>query len=345
MAAAVTVASFSNTVGAAPVEGAGSTFALPVLNAWKKSFLQKRSGGGDFGVDEFGIDYEPIGSLAGIMRLAQPDIDFAASDAPLSPEQLEKRDLAQFPLVMGGLAVVANLEGVAPGQLRLSGDLVAKIYFGTINKWNDPAIAAINPGLMLPDQAIVPMHRQDGSGSTFTFTRYLSSMNAEWKSGPGSDTLINWPPVGQAAEGTSGLIAKVKENPGAIAYVEFGQAEREKLGYAQITNRAGTFVTPSAKTFSDTASSARWDAAKDFYLQLTDVDTVDAYPLGTVTFALMHKTQTSSSRTRRALFFLEHGLQSGARDASDLGYVPVPAAVVEKIKTYWHETFPGAVGL
>lgn len=327
------------------VQGSGSTFALPVISAWKTSFLNKRADGSDFFVDDLGVDYEPVGSLAGIMRLAQADIDFAASDAPLPPDELTKRDLAQFPLVMGGLAVVVNLDALPTGTLKLSGDVLAKIYLGQIKNWNDPAITALNPGFGMPDLAIAPLHRADGSGSTLTWTRYLSAANAEWKAGPGADTLVEWPAAGKAAEGTSGLIALTKATPGAIAYVEFGQAQRQDLPAAQITNRAGNFVAPSAEIFASTAASAQWDATKGFYLQLADADTADAYPLAAVTFALMHKTQRSSARTRRTLFFLAHGLDYGGKDAAALGFVALPAPLVEKIKTYWHETLPGAAGL
>lgn len=326
------------------IQGSGSTFAQPVIGAWKESFLRKRADGSDFVVDDLGVDYEPVGSLGGIMRLAQPDIDFAASDAPLSPGELDKRDLAQFPVVIGGLAVAANLEGVAPGQLRLSGDLLARIYLGKIARWNDPAIAAVNPGVALPDLEIVPTHRSDGSGSTLTFTHYLAGSNADWKAGPGSDTLIQWP-AGQAVEGTGGMIAAVKSIRGAIAYMEYGQAEREGLNLAQLSNRSGAFIAPSPEAFSATAADANWEPAKGFYLQLADLDTAQAYPLAAATFVLMHKTQRSSARTRRTLFFLSHALEEGGKDASALGYVPLPGATVEKVKTYWHEVLPGASGL
>lgn len=327
------------------IQGSGSTFALPVISAWKESFLKKRADGSDFVVDDLGVDYEPVGSLGGIMRLAQPEIDFAASDAPLPPEELAKRDLAQFPLVMGGLAVVTNLDGIEPGQLKLTGDIIARIYLGQITRWNDAAIVAINGGLALPDLAITSVHRQDGSGSTLTFTRYLSASNEAWKAGPGSDTLLQWPAVGRSGEGTSGLIAEVKATKGSLAYVEFGQAQREGLDVSQVSNRSGTFVTPSAEAFAYTATQAQWDPAKGFYLQLADVDAPNAYPLAAVTFALMHKTQRSAARTRRTLFFLSHALDFGGKDASALGYVPLPAATIALIKTYWHETLPGAVGL
>lgn len=326
------------------VQGAGSTFAFPVISAWKSSFLAKRADGSDFVVDDLGVDYEPVGSLGGIMRLAQPDIDFAASDSPLTKDELDKRDLAQFPLVVGGLAVAVNAGDIAPGQLKLPGELIADIYLGKVTKWNDARIAAANPGAALPDLPIVAVHRSDGSGSTETFTRYLSASSEAWKSGPGFDTLVKWP-GGTAAEGSSGIIGALKSTQGAIGYVEFGQAEREGLAYVQLSNRSGAFITPSRKVFADTASGANWDATSGFYLQMTDIEQPAAYPLVMTTFALMHRTERSAARTRRTLFFLSHALESGQLDARGLGYVPLPDDLVSKVKTYWHNELPGATGL
>ena len=336
-------------VGASPamaerVQGSGSTFAYPIISAWTKSFLEFRAGGSDFVTDELGVDYEPIGSLGGIMRLAQPEIDFAASDAPLSPEELTKRDLAQFPIVIGGLAAVVNLDGVQSGKLKLSGDAIARIYLGQITKWNDPAVAALNPEISLPDLPIAVIHRADGSGSTLTFTRYLSAANPEWKAGPGSDTLIKWP-TGTGAEGTSGMLNAVQASEGAIGYVEHGQAERLGLTSAQLSNNSGAFTAPSPEIFAKTAAEAEWDPAHGFYLQLTDVKAADAYPLTAATFVLMHKNERSTARTRRTLFFLNYALERGGPDAAALGYVALPAALVEKVKSYWHEVLPGAAGL
>jgi len=344
LALALSFGALTTTASAQRIQGSGSTFAYPVISAWKQSFLQKRADGADFVVDDLGVDYEPIGSLGGIMRLAQPDVDFAASDAPLSPEEQEKRDLAQFPIIIGGLVAVVNIDGVAPGQLKLTGDLIAQIYLGKIKRWNDPAIAAVNPGVSLPDLEVVPVHRADGSGSTLTWTHYLAASNAEWKAGPGSDTLLEWP-TGTAAEGTSGMLQAVAGAKGAIGYVEFGQAQRQGLAFATLSNRTGAFVTPSPQSFAATAAAANWDPKNGFYLQLADTEEASAYPLVAATFVLMHRTERSASRTRRTLFFLSHALESGGPDATALGYVPLPEPVVQKIKTYWHETLPGAVGL
>jgi phosphate transport system substrate-binding protein len=336
-------------VGASPamaerVQGSGSTFAYPIISAWTKSFLEFRAGGSDFVTDELGVDYEPIGSLGGIMRLAQPEIDFAASDAPLSPEELTKRDLAQFPIVIGGLAAVVNLDGVQSGKLKLSGDAIARIYLGQITKWNDPAVAALNPEISLPDLPIAVIHRADGSGSTLTWTSYLSAANPEWKAGPGSDTLIEWP-TGAGAEGTSGMLNAVQASKGSIGYVEYGQAARLGLSVAQLSNGSGAFIAPSPEIFAKTAAEADWDPTRGFYLQLTDVKTAGAYPLAAATFVLMHKNERSTARTRRTLFFLNYALERGGPDAAALGYVPLPAALVEKVKSYWHEVLPGAAGL
>jgi phosphate transport system substrate-binding protein len=336
-------------VGASPalaerVQGSGSTFAYPIISAWTKSFLEFRQGGSDFVTDELGVDYEPIGSLGGIMRLAQPEIDFAASDAPLSPEELAKRGLAQFPIVIGGLAAVVNLDGVQSGQLKLTGDVLAQIYLGKITKWNDPAVVGLNPGISLPDLAISVVHRSDGSGSTLTWTSYLSAANPDWKSGPGSDTLIEWP-AGTSAEGTSGMLNAVAGSKGSIGYVEHGQAARLGLAVAQLSNGSGAFITPSPEIFAKTAAQADWDPARGFYLQLTDVQAADAYPLAAATFVLMHKSERSAARTRRALFFLSYALEQGGPDAARLGYVALPAVLVEKVKGYWHEVLPGAAGL
>ncbi|WP_309085379.1 phosphate ABC transporter substrate-binding protein PstS [Chelativorans sp.] len=323
------------------VQGSGSTFAQPIISTWARDFLRDRADGNDFVANEGGIDYEPVGSLAGILRLSQPEVDFAASDAPLPPEEVEKRGLAQFPIVLGGLAAVANLDGLRAGELRLDGVVLAEIYLGRITRWNDPAIARINPELQLPDQPISVVHRSDGSGSTLTWTRFLSASSQEWREKLGADTLIDWP-TGIAAKGSSGVIEAIRNTRGAIGYVEFGQVVRAGLAYAQIRNRAGSFVTPSPESFAATASAADWDPAKDFYVHLTDVDAADAYPLAAATFVLMHRRERSAARTRRTLAFLSFALDKGAPTAAALGYVPLPDDLVAKVKDHWRAALPGA---
>jgi phosphate transport system substrate-binding protein len=325
------------------VQGAGSTFAFPIISAWAKSFLQDRAGGTDFVVDETGVDYEPIGSLGGVLRLSQPEIDFAASDAPFPPGELAKRGLAQFPIVIGGLAAVVNLEGIKSGQLKLSGEVLAKAYLGTIKRWNDPAIAQLNPELALPDQEITVVNRADGSGSTMTWTQYLSASNAEWRDRFGSNTVIVWP-TGRSVEGNAAIVEAVAKTSGALGYVEYGQAVRADLTHAQLSNSTGAFVAPSAETFAATAKTAAWDPAQDFHLKLTDARAAGAYPLTAATFILMHKQDRSVARTRRALFFFSFALEKGGDEAAGLGYVALPAELVTKVKQYWRTSLPGAAG-
>lgn len=326
------------------VQGSGSTFAFPIISAWTKSFLEYRADGSDFIVDDLGVDYEPVGSLGGVLRLSQPEIDFAASDAPFPPEELAKRDLAQFPIVIGGLAAIVNVDGIAPGQLKLSGDVLAKIYLGIIKSWDDPAILALNPGMQLPDQPITVINRADGSGSTLTWTQYLSASNKEWHDRFGADTVITWP-TGQSVEGTSRVLEAVGKIKGALGYVEFGQAVRAGLSYAQVSNSTGTFVTPSPEVFAATAQAADWDPSRDFHVRLTDTEAANAYPLAAATFILMHKRDRSEARTRRALFFFSYALAHGDDRATALGYVPLPAELDAKVREYWRASLPGAAGM
>ncbi|MGF6226406.1 phosphate transport system substrate-binding protein [Inquilinus ginsengisoli] len=341
IAAAVVTLASTHDAAAQRVQGSGSTFAFPVISAWAKGFLEFRAGDGDFLVDDRGIDYEPIGSLGGIMRLAQPEVDFATSDAPLPPADLAARGLAQFPVVIGGLAAVVNLDRIKAGELKLGGDVLAGIYLGRITRWNDPAIAALNQGLALPDQAIAVLHRADGSGSTLVWTRYLSASSPEWKDSVGSDTRVRWP-AGAAAEGSSGMLDAVRRTKGAIGYVEFGQVGRAGLIFAQLGNAGGRFITPSPEVFAATAARAAWDPAKGFYLHLTDAAEPDAYPLTAATFVLMHKTQRSAARTRRTLAFLDYALGQGGPQAAALGYVALPPELVERVRDYWRANLPGA---
>ena len=322
---------------AEPIHGAGSTFAYPVIAKWSENYLTDRAGGSDITFMGSGIDYEPVGSLAGILRLSQPEMDFAASDMPLPPEDLKKLGFVQFPLVIGGIVPVVNLEGVAPGALLLSGEVLADIYLGKIQNWSDPAITAINPGLLLPDLKITVVHRSDGSGSTFNWTSFLSSASAEWKSKYGADTLITWP-LGTSVERSSGVVQAVQQTKGAIGYVEYGQVARAALNYASVKNRAGQFVRPEPAAFATAAAKAQWSAEKDFHLSLVDSAESDAYPITAVTFILMRREPDSVSRARQALWFFNYALSKGAAEADALFYVPLPAPLVDQVKTYWaHE--------
>lgn len=335
------VALASGGLHAEPIRGAGSTFAAPAITAWSRSYQEARADGGDFVNIDWTVDYERLGSLGGILRLAQPEMDFAASDAPLPPEDLARFGHLQFPFVMGGVAVAHNLDGVAAGALKLTGVVLADIYLGRVNRWNDAAIVALNPGLALPDLPISVLHRKDGSGSTQTFTEYLSLASAEWKSRYGADTLISWP-VGVGVEGSGGVIAAVQGTSGAIGYVEYGQMRRAGLKPAAMGNAAGAFVPPEAAAFAAAAAAAPWDSAKGFYLRLTDTTAPDAYPLTAATYALVPVARLSSGRRARTLDFFRHAFAEGDEEALSLGFVPMPDAVVGLIEAEFAKVSGGS---
>lgn len=317
-----------------PIRGAGSTFAAPVIARWARLYQTVRADGGDFISPDWTVDYELVGSLAGIMRLDQPELDFAATDAPLPPEDLAKRGASQFPIVIGGVAIVANVEGVATGRLRLTGEILADIYLGKIQNWSDAAIKALNPDLSLPDQRINVLHRKDGSGTTATFTEYLSAVSPEWKQKYGADTLISWP-LGTAAEGSQGLVRSATATKGSIAYIEFGQVSRANLPVALVRNRAGQFVRPEPAAFQAAASAVDWSGARDFFRSLTDQPGEAAYPISAVTFAIVPHATRGRGRVARVHDLFRVAFDEGAAEASALGYVPLPPPLVEQIKAYW----------
>jgi phosphate transport system substrate-binding protein len=328
--------------GAAAFSGAGSTFAFPLVARWSKAYQRWQSGGGDYTTGGGGLDdpptgppldYEPIGSLAGMMRVKEAAVDFGATDAPLRSEDLRKLGLAQFPLVMGGVVAVVNIEGVAPAQIRFTGQLLADIFLGKTRTWSDPAITALNPGLKLPDAPIAVIRRSDGSGTTFNFASYLAKASPEWRSKVGADLVLNWP-AGVGARGNEGVSLAVRQTRNSIGYVEFGHALQLKLSYALIRNQAGRFATPSAAAFQAAAAGADWTAASDFHLLLTDMPGENAYPIVATVFVLMHRT-AAPRRTRAAMSFFQWALDKGGKDAAELGYTPLPDALVAQIKTYW----------
>ena len=323
---------------AQPIQGAGSTFAAPVISEWAKAYEMAREDGGDFFTLDWNVDYEPVGSLAGLMRLDQPELDFAATDVPVSPQDLERLGRLQFPIVMGGIAIVANLEGVEPGILRLSGSVLADIYLGRITNWSDPALVALNPDLALPDLAITPLHRIDGSGSTFVFTEFLTATSPDWSGAHGANTLMDWP-VGDGAEGTSDLLALVARTTGAIAYAEYGQVLRSGLPFAAMQNPAGNFVLPDPAGVQAAANAIDWAVTTDFYASLTNKTGADAYPLSTTTFAVVQVAGRNAVRYRRVRDLFRLALTEGAADATALGYVPLPSALVEQIEQYWTSRF------
>ncbi len=327
------------------VRGAGSTFAYPVISKWAQGYQRWLANGGDFpspnaGLDSpavgVAVDYEAVGSLAGIMRAKQAAVDFGASDAPLKSDELAKLNLAQFPLVIGGVVAVVNIDGVAPGAIRFDGPLLADIFLGKVANWSDPAIKALNPDLKLPDAKIAVIRRSDGSGTTFNFTDYLSKTSPAFKEKVGTDLMVAWP-VGTGAKGNDGVAQAVKQTKNSIAYVEFAQALQTKLSYAAIKNRAGQWITPDPKSFQAAAASAEWSKTEDFSLMLIDPPGHDAYPIAATVFVLMGKT-APWRRNRDTLNFMNWALDKGAIDAVALGYVPLPASLVQLVKGYWGRT-------
>jgi phosphate transport system substrate-binding protein len=340
-----------DVMGTTAVSGAGSTFAYPMISRWARGYQRWAAGGGDYATSGGGLDdppaesrfdYEPVGSLAGTMRVKDRSVDFGATDAPLSSQELAKLGLGQFPLVMGGVLAVINLDGVAPGTMRLTGEVIADIFLGKIEKWNDPAIIALNGDLKLPDAKIALVHRSDGSGTTYNFAHYLARVSPEWKARMGVDTLLSWP-SGAGAKGNEGVALAVARTKNAIGYVEYAQAMRAKLNFALIRNRAGKFVRPDAQSFAAAATGANWAGAGDFNLMITDAQGENAYPIAATVFVLMHKQQKAPQRTQTAINFFKWSLEKGAKDASDLGYVPLPDALVKQVKDYWQKNFGAGV--
>ncbi|PLP60738.1 phosphate ABC transporter substrate-binding protein PstS [Mesorhizobium loti] len=321
---------------AEPVRGAGSTFAAPVISAWGKAYKEARADGGDYFTLEWSVDYEPVGSLAGVMRLSQPEMDFAATDAPLSPEEVAKRNVAQFPIVMGGIAVVANVAGVEPGKLRLNGPVLADVFSGKVKSWSDPAIVALNPDIRLPDRPIKVLRRKDGSGSTFVFTSYLSKTSSEWRQKFGAATLIDWA-VGQGAEGTANLVALAAATSDGITYLEYGQVTRAGLPIVQLQNEAGVFVAPAAESFASGLANIAWDASRHFFADTTKMPGAGAYPMVAVTYAVMPKDR-GIERTQRVIDLFRLAYSAGASEARALGYTPVSPELARQIDRYWSQT-------
>ena len=305
--------------------GAGASFPAPLYSKWAADY-HKATG--------VKINYQSVGSSAGVKQIEAKTVDFGASDEPLKDDELAKKGLVQFPTVIGGIVPVVNIKGVAPGQLKLSGQVLGDIYLGKISKWNDPAITALNPGVALPDAAIAPVRRADGSGTTFGFTNYLSKVNAEWKEKVGEGKAVNWP-TGAGGKGNEGVAAFVGRLPNSIGYVEYAYVKQNKLTYTQLQNKEGAFVSPDDETFKAAAAGADW--AKSFYQILTNQPGKNAWPITSATFILMHKTQEKPAQAATSLKFFDWAYKQGDKTAADLDYVPMPDAVKNVIYKSWSD--------
>src|SRR5450759_1716958 len=310
---------------AADITGAGATFPYPLYSKWAEAYKAKTG---------IGMNYQSIGSGGGIKQIIAKTVNFGASDMPLLPEELEKNGLTQFPMVMGGVVPVYNLQGIKPGEIRLTGTVLADVYLGKITKWNAPAIAAINKGVKLPDQDITVVARSDGSGTTFIFTNYLSKVSAEWKEKAGNNTSVKWP-AGVTGKGNAGVAAYVQRLYGTTGYVEYAYAIQNKMSYAVLQNKDGVFVGPDDKTFRAAAANAQWDKAPGFYQILTEQPGKDSWPIAGATFILMHKKQDKPENAAIALKFFDWAYESGDKLALDLDYIPMPDNVVKLVKAEW----------
>jgi phosphate transport system substrate-binding protein len=311
------------------ITGAGSTFVSPVLSKWSVTY--SRDG-------RAALAYQSIGSGGGIAALRSETVDFAATDAPLRPAELQKFGLVQFPLVVGGVVPIINIEGVKAGELRFTGTLLADIFLGKITKWNDPKIVTLNPDVKLPAAAIIVAHRTETSGTTFNWTNYLSKASAEWRARVGEGLSVAWP-LGVGGKGNDGVASFVKQTRNSIGYVEYAYAVRSRLAYGLVQNKADKFVPPDAKSFGAAATSADWGSAQDFYVIITDPPGEQSYPIAATSFALMYKTPKVPTRSKAALDFFRWGFRDGEKLASDLGFVPLPLNVVSHIEGYWKDRF------
>ena len=310
---------------AADISGAGATFPFPIYAKWADSY-KKETGNG--------LNYQSIGSGAGIKQIKAKTVTFGATDAPLKAKDLDEAGLVQFPMVMGGIVPVVNLDGVKPGELVLDGPTLAKIFLGDITKWNDPAIQKLDPGVKLPDLAIAVIHRADGSGTTFNFTNYLSKVSPEWDSKVGSAPSVEWP-NGIGAKGNDGVANNVAGTKGAIGYVEYAYAKQNKLTYADLLNKAGKPVAPTLESFQAAAANADWANSPGFYVILTDQPGEKSWPLTAATFILLYKKPVDVAASNDALKFFTYAYDKGADAAKELDYIPMPENVIALVKATW----------
>ena len=317
-------------VAAQDVTGAGATFPAPLYAKWADAYNK---------VTGAKINYQSVGSGAGLRQIRGKTVDFGASDMPLTDAELAKDGLIQFPTVIGGVVPVVNVKGIAPGQLKLTGAVLGDIFLGKVTKWNDAAITALNPGVVLPDTTIAPVRRADGSGTTFIFTNYLSKTNPDWKAKVGEGTAVNWP-TGAGGKGNEGVASYVQRLPNSIGYVEYSYAKTNKMAHVLMRNQAGVFVAPDDTTFKAAAANASWD--KSFYQILTDQAGKEAWPITGATFILMFKAQDKPAQAATSLKFFDWAYASGDKMALDLEYVALPESVKTLVRKTWGEIKDGS---
>lgn len=313
---------------ATEINGAGASFPYPIYVKWAASYNE---------LTGIRVNYQSVGSGGGIRQITAKTVDFGASDAPMNEDELENAGLIQFPMVIGGVVPVMNLEGIKPGEIRLTGELLADIYLGKITKWNDPVLRKLNPDVNLPDRAITVVHRSDGSGTTWMFTNYLTKVSKEWAEKVGNSSSVQWP-VGVGGKGNEGVASYVSRVNGGIGYVEFAYALQNKIPYAKLQNQAGNYVEPSVESFQAAAAGADWKNSKGFYVVLTNQPGEQTWPIAGASFILMHKQQAKPETAQAVLQFFDWAYRNGSDMAVELHYVPMPESVAELVTANWAET-------
>ncbi|MEP7067930.1 MAG: phosphate ABC transporter substrate-binding protein PstS [Usitatibacter sp.] len=323
--ALVAAAAIATSAFAVDITGAGATFPYPIYAKWADAYKKATSSG---------MNYQSIGSGGGIKQITAKTVDFGASDMPMKPEDLQKQGLVQFPAIMGGVVPVYNVKGLKPAELKFTGPLLADIYMGKVTKWNDPAIAKLNPGAKLPDAAITVVHRSDGSGTTFLWTNYLSKASPEFKTMVGEGTAVKWP-AGVGGKGNEGVASYVQKIDSSLGYVEYAYAKQNKLSYGMMQNKAGKFVEPDDATFKSAAAGADWKSVPGMGVVLTDQAGEKSWPITGASFILVHQTQDKPESGREVLKFFEWSFKNGTKMAEELDYVPMPEPVVKEIQAAW----------
>jgi phosphate transport system substrate-binding protein len=323
-----------STAQAAEISGAGATFPYPIYAKWADAY-KKETG--------IGLNYQSIGSGGGIKQIENSTVTFGASDKPLPGEELDKFGLAQFPMVMGGIVPVVNIEGVKPGELVIDGPTLAKIFMGEITKWDDPAIKKLSPGAKLPSSAIAVVHRSDGSGTTFNFTYYLSDVSPDWKSKVGADASVEWP-TGIGAKGNEGVANNVSQTRGSIGYVEYAYALQNKLTYSKMMNKAGKTVSPTSASFQAAAAGADWKSKPGFGVILANQPGDESWPMTAGTWILMYKQPKDAAASAEALKFFDWAYKNGDKMAEELDYVPMPDSVVADVEKMWAADIKDSAG-
>lgn len=331
--AAGAAVAFSSAV-AADITGAGATFPYPIYSKWAESYKAATGNG---------LNYQSIGSGGGIKQIKAKTVDFGASDMPLKAEDLEAEGLIQFPAIMGGVVPIVNLDGITPGQLKMTPEVLANIYLGKIVKWNDAQIRALNLSIKLPDQDITVVHRSDGSGTTFLWTDFLSKTNADFKTVVGAGTAVKWP-AGVGGKGNEGVAANVQRIKGSIGYVEYAYAKKNKMSHTQVQNRDGLFVQPDDETFKAAAAGADWAKTPGMGVVLTNQAGKASWPITGASFILLHKSQASAERAKEVLKFFEWSYKNGGAMATELDYVAMPPAVIKLVMDSWKANVKDASG-